>query len=477
VWNIDRLRYFKLIKAVKEDKEYEKKKAIRLLTSYVDLQPHAIEMKTRIMLDHFLEKTVKAVEGKGRAMVVTRSRLHAVKYYQAFQKIMAEEAPLYKPLVAFSGTVIDPDTSAEYTENNLNNLGPKIKIEDAFKTPDYRILIVAEKFQTGFDEPLLQTMYVDKKLEGLHAVQTLSRLNRTYRGKDDAVILDFVNEAEDIETAFQPYYQKTIVEEGVDPNRLYNLQTQLESYDIYTQDDIQRFAEIFYNPNEPKEKYQPILDLAVHRFMQTEENDREDFRTILQKYIRLYSYISQIITFEDISLEKLYAYARNLNRKLPKRENNIPFEIEDSVDLDSFRIQKTFEGKLKLQKEDGVVSGPGDDGSRPVEEEKDILSNIIKTLNDLYGVNLTEEDKVDIERLLRKLYADEELKAAMTADNTLQNKKEKFDRVTDKHLTDYAHSRLEFYKKMTEPRVSRYIKDSWFAGYRKDLTVKNAQFA
>lgn len=143
-------------------------------------------------------------------------------------------------------------------------------------------------------------MYVDKKLEGLHAVQTLSRLNRTYRGKADTVILDFVNEAEDIQKAFQPYYRETMVEEGVDPNRLYDLQSQLEAFDIYTRDDIQRFAEIFYDPNEPKEKYQPILDIAVQRFMQKEENQREDFRTILKKCIRFYGYVSQIITFEDI---------------------------------------------------------------------------------------------------------------------------------------------------------------------------------
>ncbi|MCU0286431.1 MAG: hypothetical protein MUF15_08525 [Acidobacteria bacterium] len=262
---------------------------------------------------------------------------------------MAQENLTIKPLVAFSGTVIDPDTAAavQYTETNLNPLDHGVKIEDAFKTPDYRILIVAEKYQTGFEEPLLHTMYVDKKLEGLHAVQTLSRLNRTYRGKADTVILDFVNEAEDIEKAFQPYYRETIVEEGADPNHLYDLQSQLEAYDIYTRDDIQRFADIFYNPNEPKEKYQPILDIAVQRFMQKEESQREDFRTLLKKYIRLYGYISQIITFEDISLEQLYTYARNLARKLPRRENNIPDEVQDAVDLDSFRIQQTFKGKSK----------------------------------------------------------------------------------------------------------------------------------
>ncbi|MEO5358222.1 MAG: type I restriction endonuclease [Nitrospirae bacterium YQR-1] len=172
-------RYFKLKKKYEGDKEYEKKKAVHLLTSYVDLQPHAIEKKTTLMLDHFLEHTVDTIQRRGRAMVVTRSRLHTVRYFLEFKKQMEERGITYKPLVAFSGEVEDLDASVEYTETGLNQLPPKVSIPDACKTPDYRILIVAEKFQTGFDEPMLHTMYVDRKLEGVHAVQTLSRLNRT----------------------------------------------------------------------------------------------------------------------------------------------------------------------------------------------------------------------------------------------------------------------------------------------------------
>jgi len=168
----------------------------------VDLTPHAIEQKTRIMLDHFLEKTLHAIQCKGRAMVVTRSRLHAVKFYLAFRKVMEEKQLPFKPLVAFSGEVTDPETGEKYTENSLNRLLPRVAIEDAFKTPDYRILVVANKYQTGFDEPLLHTMYVDKKLDGVQAVQTLSRLNRTRPGKTETLVLDFVNEAEDVQAAF-----------------------------------------------------------------------------------------------------------------------------------------------------------------------------------------------------------------------------------------------------------------------------------
>jgi len=218
-------RYFKLAKKVEGDKEYEKKKALKMLMSYVDLHPHEVEMKSRIMLEHFLDKAVNAIQGRGRAMVVTRSRLHALRFYLTFKRLMKEMGLTFKPLVAFSGTVKDPDTGLEYTETSLNEL-PSSQIVTAFKIPDYRILIVANKFQTGFDAPLLHTMYVDKKLGGVNAVQTLSRLNRTMRGKANTMILDFVNETDDIQVAFQDYYQTIFLEEETDPDKLHDLQTE-----------------------------------------------------------------------------------------------------------------------------------------------------------------------------------------------------------------------------------------------------------
>ena len=256
-------RYFKLIKKIPTDNEYEKKKAIRLLTSDVDLTPHAIEQKTRIMLDHFLEKTTRRFKAKAGRWSSRAQRLHAVKFYLTFRKVMAEKNLPFKPLVAFSGEVTDPDTHGKYTENSLNRLPPRVAIEDAFKTPEYQILVVANKYQTGFDEPLLHTMYVDKKLDGVQAVQTLSRLDRTHDGKTDTFILDFVNEAEDIQTAFQPYYQTTLLEEETDPNKLYDHQTELKAYEVFTDKDVEDFAEIFYTPNIPLEMLQPVLDRVV----------------------------------------------------------------------------------------------------------------------------------------------------------------------------------------------------------------------
>ncbi|MCB0102188.1 MAG: type I restriction endonuclease subunit R [Anaerolineales bacterium] len=455
-------RYFKLVKRIPADNEYEKKKAIRLLTSDVDLTEHAIEQKTRIMLDHFLEKTVQAVQGKGRAMVVTRSRLHAVKFYQAFRKVMAEKNLAFKPLVAFSGEVTEPDTHEKYTENSLNQLPPKVAIEDAFKTPDYRILVVANKYQTGFDEPLLHTMYVDKRLDGVQAVQTLSRLNRTRSGKTDTFVLDFVNEWKSVQAAFQPYYQTTFLEEETDPNKLYDHQTELKGFEVFTQADIEEFAEVFYTPNIPLEKLQPVLDRVVIQWGYKPEETREEFRTTLQKYIRLYGFVSQIITFEDVDLEKLYVFAKALNRKLPRRVTRLPYEIRDAVDLDSFRLQETYSGSIELEKKQGSLPGFGDGGMGGANDEKDLLSHIITTLNETYGLNITEDDKVDIQRIRARLESDEALQAVLAAQNTRADKVYKFNEVLDRLLLEFVHTKLDLYKKLTEPKVNDMLKRQWF---------------
>jgi type I restriction enzyme R subunit len=458
-------RYFKLVKTVEGDDEYEKKKTVRLLKSYVDLRPHAIEMKARIMLDHFLDKTVRAIQNRGRAMVVTRSRLHAVRFYLVFKKIMAEKHLAFQPLVAFSGTVKDPDTQQEYTETGLNRLPPKVSIEDAFKTPDYRILVAANKFQTGFDEPFLHTMYVDKRLEGVQAVQTLSRLNRAIKGKTGTVVLDFDNEAERIVKAFQDYYQTTLLEEATDQNKLYDFQYQLEQYEIFTTADIETFANIFYNQQEPAEKLQPVLDRVVAVWKTKSEQEQEDFRSILQKYIRAYGFIAQLITFEDVELEKLYSFARHLNRKLPKRKDRLPYEVLDAVDLDSFRIQETFRGPLYLEKQDAAIATSVEGGLSQTEEEKDLLSNIVNLLNETYGLNLTDDDKVDIERIKLKLDNDEDLRAVMTGDNTLENMRYKFDQTIENLILGFVHTKIELYKKLSDPKAKELFKQKWFEEY------------
>jgi type I restriction enzyme R subunit len=458
-------RYFKLVKTIPADDEYEKRKAIRLLTSYVDLQPHAIEMKTRIMLDHFQDVTRYAIQGRGRAMVVTRSRLHAVRYYLTFKRIMAERHLSFKPLVAFSGTVKDPDTGVEYTETRANELPPKVSIPDAFKTPEYRLLIVANKFQTGFDEPLLHTMYVDKKLGGVNAVQTLSRLNRNPRGKSETIVLDFVNDAEEIQLSFQPYYQTTFLEEETDPNKLYDLAYELEQFEVYTPQDVDDFAAFFFNPAEAAEKMQPVLDRVVAVWRYKQENDREDFRSVLQGFIRLYGFTSQFITFTDADLEKLYVFAKHLNRKLPKRKRQLPHHIRDAVSLDSFRIQQTYTGSITLEQTDSEIPGISTGTPALDEDERDSLTNILRVLNETYATDFSEEDKVDMERMEFRLEENEDLRAVMNESNTQENIRYKFDQIVDQMFLEFVHTKIDLYKKLSDPKVNATLKDRWFKRY------------
>jgi len=461
-------RYFKLMGTGDDSEEYEKAKAVRVLTEYVDLQPHAIETKTRIVLEHFHLVVSKAIEGKGRAMFVTRSRLHAVKYFQMFSKLMSDEA--YKPLVAFSGTVTDPDSGESHTEKSLNGLSPRVDIADALKMPEYRILVVANKYQTGFDESMLHTMYVDKKLGDVNAVQTLSRLNRTMTGKTNCLVLDFVNDAADIQESFQPYYQTTLLEESTEPDNLYDLQDEIYRFEIFTKQDVDELAEIFWDTNKALELLQPILDRIRDHWRQREENEREEFRSKLQSFNRLYSFLSQVISFKDIELEKFYVFVRLLNRKLDKRDSQLPTELVDAVDLDSFRIDETFKGSLTLLDEDGEVAGISGSGGSTIEDpETDVLSNIIEALNEAHGLNLTEEDKVDMVNMKSKVDADNALKAVFTANNTEQAKRDKFEKVVDEIILGYVHTKLDLYKKLNHPQANSMLKKKWFEEYNNNI--------
>jgi type I restriction enzyme R subunit len=438
-----------------------------MLTSHVDLQPHSIETKTRIILEHFMEHTSKTIEGKGRAMLVTPSRLHCVRYKLEFDKQMQQMNLSYGCLVAFSGTVHDTDNEQDYTENSMNELPPRTSIADSFKNPQYRILIVSNKFQTGFDEPMLHTMYVDKRLAGLQCVQTLSRLNRVSKGKTDTLVLDFVNEPDHVQCAFQEYYQTTMLEDETEPNRLYSLQQQLDGFDVYDDDTINRFCLVFYDPDQPDELLQGILDRVVEKWQELEIDDREEFRSTLQSYIRLYGYISQLITFTDPELEKLYVFSRSLNKKLPKREHPDLSDVLASVDLDSFRVEKIHENlELELEPGGGTLPGIGRGVQAAKDSEQDLLSNIIQTLNDAFQTNFTDEDKVDIEHIRQKVHEHEELRTVIDGDNTETNKRYKFEQVIDGILLDFVTSKLGLYTKLSQPNINAYLKDQLYQDYR-----------
>jgi len=286
------------------------------------------------------------------------------------------------------------------------------------------------------------------------------------RGKTETLVLDFVNEAEEIQNSFQPYYQTTFLEEETDPNKLYDLQSELEQFGIYTTEEVKEFALIFFNQEEKAEKLQPILDNVVNawRYIR-DENRREDFRSILQRFIRLYGFVSQLISFEAVELEELYAFAKNLNRKLPKREKRLPTEIIDVVDLDSFRIQETFKGGLQLTKTDSEISGITNGRSQHAEDDIELLSNIINVLNETYGLNLTDDDKVDLKRIKEKLEENEELRAVMNEKNTPENIRYKFDKVVDSILLGFVNTKIDLFKKLTDPAVNAMFKQKWFDGY------------
>ena len=337
--------YFKLVRTVEDDPEFEEQKAKRLLRNFVEKHPHAIAKKTEIMLDHFMNSTKNKIKGKARAMVVTRSRLHAVLYKKAFDKLIKKNGYPIKTLVAFTGTVKHDEK--DYTENSMNDLSKTKSIENAFVEDPYRILIVANKYQTGFDQPLLHTIYVDKSLNGIAAVQTLSRANRIYENKNDTLILDFANQTEVIQKAFEPFYEVTYLNEATDPHKLYELQDKLLEYNVFDEEDVDTFVNA-YKKGENQQKLHAILSPIVNEFKKLEKEDQVGFKKTLRRYQNIYSFLSQLIPFSDVKLEKLYIFNKFLNKKLPTINNPLPFNVLEDVDMDSYKISDKGESQIPL---------------------------------------------------------------------------------------------------------------------------------
>jgi type I restriction enzyme, R subunit len=463
-------RWFKLNKEVEEDQELPKNKVMEELVKYVDSHEITIRNKVRIILDHFVRHTSKKIQGKGRAMVVVRSRKHCVLYFHEMKKQMEKMGLPYSCLVAFSGVVHHDDQ--EYTEDNLNKLPLKVSIPNGLKDPGNRILIVSNKFQTGYDEPLLHSMFVDKTLGGLQCVQTLSRLNRKASGKTDTFVLDFVNEPTDIFKPFKDYYENTMLEEETDPNRLYTLQNNIESLHLFTKEEVEAFSKVFYDPAIPLEQLQPILNRVVDKWkeLQTEE-ERELFRSDIQSYIRLYGYITQIMTFTDLDLEKLYIFLKYLNKKLPKRITPGIIDIINSIDLDSFRIQQTFSGTISLEngEKGGAIPGIKLGSSHCVEQaEMDLLSEIINRINEIYGSEISEQDRLDLEYMQKKVVSDPGLQSVLNGDNSETNKRQKFDDVLEKTIMSFFNERFDFFKKIDDPKIKGFIGQMLFEQIKKE---------
>ena len=460
-------RYYKLIKRTDiTDKEYEKKKTVRVLSNYVDLQDHAIETKARIMLEHFVSQTQNEIQGQAKAMLVTKSRLHAVRFKCKFDEIMREMKLPYGALVAFSSSVIDPDTGEDYTETKMNDLGGKISIPDALKLPENRILIVANKFQTGFDEPLLHTMFVDKKLGGANTVQTLSRLNRTTRGKDSTMMLDFVNDPDEVKEDFQQFYGRNFIEEEnqTDPNSMYDVLNTVENYNVYYDNEVETYASIFFKAGNDFEKLQPILNGIVKRFEEELDEDQQvEFKSAASSFTKLYKFLSQIITFTDVELEKKYVFLLSLLKKLPKGQSKLPLDVVNDIELDSYKVQYKYTANLELVKQDGEAYGmQSEGGGQKPEDEFDLLTKIIKTLNDTFGLDLTEEDKVEFQKMKESILSNQELMLSFTKDNSKNDIQDKFNEEIDEELLRFIDSKLGFYNKMTDDKANMLFKNLWF---------------
>lgn len=392
--------YYKIAKSIPDDPELDTTAGVRAIRQFETLHPHNISQKTAVMLEHFRNVTRHKIGGHAKAMIVTPSRLHAVRYLLEFKRQIEEKGYTdLDVLVAFSGEV--EDNGITYTEEKLNTTktGETIKekaLPAAFHTDEYGMLIVAEKYQTGFDEPLLHTMFVDKKLSGVKAVQTLSRLNRTMRGKVDTFVLDFVNSAEDIRKAFEPYYEETVLEEETDPNVIYDLKNTLDEFRVYQQLEIDRFAEIFYTDKEQGQgdlgKLQGTIRPALDRFEALEEEKQELFKSTLARFNRIYAFITQVCRLFDKEIHKFSVYAKFLYTMLPKGGRDKVY-VDDKVLLEYYRLEKDFEGGIQLESTpEGFRPITGEAGRR--EKQRDPLTVIIDKINEKYGTNFTEMDKV-----------------------------------------------------------------------------------
>ena len=384
-----------------------------------------------------------------------------MRYKQAFDKYITEKGYTgIKTLVAFSGTVFDPDLpTLEYTEVGMNNGIKEKELPEKFATDDYHVLLVAEKYQTGFDQPFLHTMYVDKRLAGVQAVQTLSRLNRTHSGKEDTFVLDFVNETQEILDAFQPYYEKTPVGEQAEPQQLYALQAKMDAQQVYYKTEVEEFSRVFYKPREYQTpgdhaRMNACIDPAVNRFKQLDEEKQEEFHGWLTAYRNLYSFLSQVIPFQDSDLEKLYSYIRFLLTKLPKRNTGPVYNFDDEISLAYYRLQKLSQGSIDLKVgKGGEVSGPTEVGTGVSHGEKVELSQLIDILNERFGTDFKPGDQLFFDSVREDAVGDSGLRQAAMA-NTMEN----FGYVFQKALEGLFIDRME----QNEEITAKYLNEKEF---------------
>ena len=436
--------YYHIVKTVESDPLFDKKQAQRMLRYYVETQKIAVKEKAGIIVEHFHTEVRHKIKGQGRAMVVANSIKRAIEYYMAISKLLEERKSPYKAMVAFSGDYTYEGVS--YNEAKLNGF-PSSQIEKTFRKDPYRLLIVANKFQTGYDEPLLHTMYVDKGLSDIKAVQTLSRLNRCHSDKNDVFVLDFQNDAADIKVAFDKYYKTTILSGETDANKLNDLVDEMEPLEVYDDEEVTSVAELYLN-NADRTEIDSIIDKCVERYKELEFEEQIDFKSSAKTFVRTYNFLSAILPYGSMEWEKLSIFLSFLISKLPKPDDGNIDEITEDVELESYRLIAQDTISIKLEDEDSEIDAVPvkTDVGIPV-PELDTLSNIIATFHDIWGnCEWTDEDRIkkQIADLPDIVAQDEFYQNAMKYSDA-QNARDESDRATKEAIFKSVTSGMELY--------------------------------
>jgi type I restriction enzyme R subunit len=464
--------YFKLLKKCEDDPNVERKKAALALARFMKLHPVNIAQKTQVMVEHFNSVSRHRIGGRAKGMVVTGSRLEAVRYKESFDRYIAKQGYPIKSLVAFSGLVEDDKVPGKtYTEEGMNEGVKEKELPEKFDTNEYRVLLVAEKYQTGFDQPLLHTMYVDKRLAGIQAVQTLSRLNRTHPLKEDTFVLDFVNDRLEIQEAFKQFYEGAEMGKEVDPQRMYEIKTELDEAGIYLAEEVQRFCEIYFKPKERQSVndhkiINAALDPAVDLFKALQESNDDEaelWRGKLEAFRNLYAFLSQIIPYQDSDLERLYTFLRHLSAKLPRRRTGPAYEFDDEVRLEYYRLQKISEGSISLKEGTAKpLDGPNEVGSGALHEQPVALSRLIDLVNERFGTDFNQADQLFFDQIVEAAAKDSVLQQAAKV-----NPEDKFALVFNSMLETLFIERMEqneevFARYMNDPAFQKVI-NTWLA--------------
>ena len=470
--------YFGLLKACEDDPNVERKKAALALARFMKLHPHNIAQKTEVMVEHFQAVTRHKIGGRAKAMVVTGSRLEAVRYKQSFDRFIQEKGYAIKSLVAFSGKVVDDKLADKtYTEPGMNHGISEKELPERFATQEYQVLLVAEKYQTGFDQPLLHTMYVDKRLAGIQAVQTLSRLNRVHPFKEDTFVLDFVNDREEIREDFKTYYEGAEMGEEVDPAHMYAIKNELDSAGIYLDEEVERFSAVYFKPKKRQsaldhQSMNATLDPGVSRFealQDDNEEEAEDWRGKVQAFLNLYGFLSQVIPYQDSDLERLYVFLRHLAAKLPHRKSGPAYQFDDEVRLEYYRLQKISEGSISLTDGDArPLDGPTEVGSGMARPQPLPLSQLIDVVNERFGTDFNQADQLFFDQIVEAAMADDGLRQTAVV-----NPGDKFELVFKNLLENLFAERMdqneEIYVRFMNDTPFQKIVTSWMASeaYRR----------